>query len=1425
MHATRLTALAAVLAATIVPISAAHPKTQAKRDLSKGNTLYVVPYAHLDTQWRWAYPQVIREYIWNTMSDNLALIDKYPHYVFNFSGSRRYEMMREYYPEEYAKVAAAIKAGRWFPCGSSVDEGDANVPSAESIIRHVLYGNHYFRKNFGVASQEFMLPDCFGFPYALPTILRHCGLDGFSTQKLTWGSAVGIPFKVGNWEGPDGQSIVAALDPGSYGGGVNEDLSQNTSWLARITDTGKKSGAYVDYHYYGTGDRGGSPDPDSVAWMEKSVAGKGPITVVSSRADEMFTSLTPEQKSKLPHYKGELLLTEHSAGSITSQAHMKRWNRKNELLADAAEKASVAAMWLGRPYPQQRLYTAWDLLLGSQMHDMLPGTSLPKAYEFCYNDELLAANQFSAVARDSVGAVASQLDTRAKGTPVVVYNPLSIPREDIVEAWLPATQFSYAQAFGPDGKPVPTQMGGVKGDKVQVLFLGKAPASGMAAYDVRNVAPAQYTPNRLRAEGRTVESPRFRVTINEAGDISSVYDKLNRRETLKAPTSLDFQHHNPSAFPAWNMDWDDAKQAPYAKVGGPAKITVTEKGPVRATIEIERETNGSKFVQRVHLAEGGAGDRVEIENVIDWRTRESALKAAFPLTTANPNATYDLQVGAIERGNNNPRKYEVPQHQWFDLTSTDGKYGVAVLNDSKFGSDKPSDDTVRLTLLYTPGVRAGYQDQAVQDFGRHNILYALAPHVGDWRQGNVAWTAKRLNQPLRAFVVPAHSGGLGKRFSLVSTFSKQVEVQAVKRAEDGDGIVVRLRELTGRPASNARVNFAGRVLSAQELDGQERPLGAAMVADGALVANVRGFGLKTYRVRLAAANVQAPAVVSQPVPLSYDLDAASTDKNDRDGAFDAQGRTYPAEQLPKALNVDDVNFRLGPTNDGAKNAVVARGQTIKLPAGYRRVYVLTAATSDIPAIFKVGDRVQQTVVPAWDGYVGQWDTRLWGGVQPELAFGWDLPFIGVAPGFVKKSEVAWYASHRHIPGKGNGQYQYSYLFTKAFDVPNGATTLTLPNDPRVRIFAVSVAKANTDTVQPAAPLFDTLEDHVPGGEPQIVPTRDLNGNGVDVTLVDPLYSRGADLRYTVDGSEPTIGSPIFRGESLHLVNPTTIKVAQVRADGRLGPVATMQVDAHDDVRPVVTGIRVVPDLGLATVTFSERLDRVSAEDPSHYGFRSQIPVRRATLMRDGRTVELELDPNATIAQDETMGAVYVKDVAGNPTDPVHIAVSSLAPVYAAPDVQTKTSSTEAPVPTAGNAPWTVNLWVKVDKQPEDRTIIGGFGRSRDGRAGTGRYLTKFSNGIQFWAADMDVPTTTQLDLGKWQMLTATYDGGTLRVFKNGKEIGSGEVGLQNDVARVNILPLDAWEHQRKIDGQVRDFAVWNVALSPRAVTLLYGKAK
>ncbi|HEV2764841.1 MAG TPA: glycoside hydrolase family 38 C-terminal domain-containing protein, partial [Pyrinomonadaceae bacterium] len=887
----------------------AHAQPAPRPDLTREPTLYVVGYAHLDTQWRWEYPQVINEFLPRTMRDNFRMFEKYPSYVFNFTGSNRYRMMKEYWPEDYARVKHYVAAGRWFPAGSSVEEGDPLAASAESVIRQILYGSQFFRREFGRSSAEYMLPDSFGFPASFPSILAHAGLRGFSTQKLYWGSAApvggpasvertpaGVPFNVGVWEGPDGRGIVAALNPRPYDSNVREDYSKSPpssasnpavryfpqDWPTRIRRNGEVSGLFADYTYFGpVGDIGGAPYEFSVKMLDAVVrkqravipppppiipspdaegplvrVGDGPVRVLSATAEQMFLDIPPELITRLPRYKGEFLLTNHSAGSINSQAYQKRWNRQNELLADAAERASVGAAWLGaRPYPQQRLNDAWTLVMGGQFHDILPGTATPKAFEFSWNDDVIALNQFASVLESAAEGIAAGLDTRTKGTPVVVYNPLNVRREDVVEAFV---KFDggvppSVRVLDPEGRDVPAQVSAGKDGAARVLFLADVPAVGYAVYDVLPLdADVGYiTP--LRATNSSLENARYRVALNEAGDVSSIFDKQLNREVLSAPARLVFQTERPRDWPAWNMDWEDQRNPPRGYVSGPAKIRVVERGPVRVAVEVVREAEGSKFVQTVRLSAGDSGNRVEFDNRVDWRTREAALKATFPLTASNPRATYNWGVGTIERGNNDEKKFEVPSHQWFDLTDRSGAHGVTVLSDCKYGSDKPDDRTLRLTLLYTPGVGPGngweYADQATQDWGRHEFVYGLAAHAGDWRKAQTDWHALRLNQPLIAFQATRHAGALGKSLSLLSTSDTRVRVLAFKRAEEADEFVVRLVELDGKPLPNVRLRFAGAVASAREVNGQEQPVGPARVSRGELVTSLGPYQLRTFAVR------------------------------------------------------------------------------------------------------------------------------------------------------------------------------------------------------------------------------------------------------------------------------------------------------------------------------------------------------------------------------------------------------------------------------------------------------------------------------------------------------------------------------------------------------------------------------------------------
>jgi alpha-mannosidase len=1167
-----------------LPVMAQQGPINKAPDITKVPTLYVVPYAHLDTQWRWEMPQTISEYLLKTLKVNFDYIDKYPHYVFNWTGSNRYRLMKEYFPDDYARMTKYVAAGRWFPAGSSVEEGDVNLPSAEAIFRQVLYGNDYYRKDFGKASNEYMIPDCFGFPASLPAILAHAGVKGFSTQKLNaeWQPAPkiggpgspeqtpeGIPFNVGLWIGPDGSKVMAALNPSGYGSNVYTDLSKENpplpmpvvspeematltqqqknqlsrnrnrnnepDWVKRIDLDGKVTGVFADYHYVGTGDIGGATQEFSVKMLEaiadksettlpppprpgflkpgpasteKVRVGEGPVHVIETEADQMFNDIKPDMQAKLPTYKGDLELINHSAGSLTSQAFHKRSVVKNELLAEAAEETSVAAALLGGPaYPQKRMNDAWTLALGGHFHDTAAGTATPRAYEFAWNDDTLVANQFAGMLTSATEAVASGMNTQGSGTPLVVFNSLNVDREDLVEATVPFAGGSAPQAVrvkGPKGEEMPAQMEGGK-----VLFLAKTPAIGFAVYDVVPAAtPAGKS--TLKVTANSLENARYTVRLNADGDVSSVYDKSLKKELLSAPIRMELSNDRPKQWPAWNMDFDQEQAPPVGYVAGPATMRIKENGPVRVAIEVSREAMGSKFVQTISLATGDAGNRVEFANQVDWRSKAVNLKVAFPLTAANPNATYNEEVGTIERPNATDRQFETFSHRWIDLTDKSGGFGATILTEAKNASDKPADNTIRLTLLRTPGLQppekggpGPYSDEANQDWGHHEFLFGLAGHAKGWREAQTDWQGYRLNDPLRAFATAKHEGSLGKSFSLAQVSNPRVRVLGLKKAEASDETIVRLVELDGKPAQDVRVSFAAPVVAAREVNAQEQPMGEATLRDGALVTTFGGYQPRTFAVKLGTAKAGVVPVRSQSVDLKYDLAVASNDDTKTaGGGMDGKGDAFPAEMMPKQLTFHGVEFALASAATGTPNAVVARGQTIDLPKGkFNRVYLLAAADGgDQKVEFRVGDRATAVTVEDWGGFIGQWDTRLWkvadtrdwaisahhpawpGDYKAREA---NVPsprypedYAGLREGYVKPAEVAWYASHHHTTEGLNVPYQYSYLFAYAMDVPAGASTLTLPNNDKIRVLAVSVAEEAPETT-PAQPLIETLRHTEP----------------------------------------------------------------------------------------------------------------------------------------------------------------------------------------------------------------------------------------------------------------------------------------------------------------------------------------------------------
>lgn len=1047
---------------------------QGKYNLKKDKVLFTVGYAHLDTEWMWDYPATINDNLKRTMEENFYLFEKYPDYVFNFTGSRRYQMMKEYYPDLYKKLVNYVKLGRWHISGSSVDEAEVNMSSSESLVRQVLYGNNYFRKDFGKESSDYMLPDCFGFLANTPSIWHHCGLLGFSTQKLTWHSAAGIPFNVGIWNGPDGKGLIAALNATDYNGHVVSRLDQDSGWNARLSDNIKRYGFSFDYRYYGVGDEGGAPRENDIKHVVGSLHNEdSKFKVILTSSDQMYKEITPELKKKLPVYTGDLLLIEHSAGSLTSQAYMKRLNRKNELLAQSAEQAATVADWLGgAEYPFEKLNNSWGLLLGSQFHDLLPGTALPKAYEYAWNDGFIAGNGFAEVLKNSVDVLSSQLNTQVQNRAVVVYNPVARDREDIVTAELNYPQLPVnIKVFDKTGHVVPSQIIERKGNSLKFIFEAKVPSAGLSVFDVREDEEQRPLSNSLAVTSGSLENEYYRVKIGDNGDILSIYDKKASRELLSKPARLEFLEEHPNEWPAWNMDWKDRQHPPIDYLDKNAVITILEQGPVRVALSIKREGCNSIINQVVSLGIGEAGKHVEVTNKIDWQSKEVSLKASFPLTVSNQNATYNMGVGTIERGNNMETKFEVPSKEWFDLTDQSGKYGVSILEDCKYGSDKPDDSTLRLTLLYTPKANAfnnAYIHQSSQDWGFHDFRYGIYGHAGNWLKGQSAWQGMFFNQPLLAFETPKHDGVFGKSVSLLKTSSPAVGVMALKKMEQGGYYLVRVNELTGKDQQGISISFPGKIEDAYEVNGQEQKIGDANFSKGKLNFDITHYTLRSFAVKLATPAVPVNKPAQTIVDLPYNADVFSFDHNRTDGNFDGH-YSYPAEQIPAEIVSESIRFRMGSTEDEQNNAMTCKGQQILLPQGkYTKLYILAAANEDTRDSLQVDGQYYPLNVQAGSGYIGQFYNREF---TPDL-----VKVTAIENPYSKKDNISWFASHRHIgyPSK-NDAYKYCYIYKYMVYLPQGAKTITFPDNQRIKIFAATVTTGNEE-VKSLQPLNDEFQN-------------------------------------------------------------------------------------------------------------------------------------------------------------------------------------------------------------------------------------------------------------------------------------------------------------------------------------------------------------
>lgn len=1027
--------------------------------------VYVVANAHLDTQWNWDVQTTIKEYVRNTLNQNLLLLKHYPNYIFNFEGGIKYAWMKEYYPLEYAEMKKYVNMGRWHVAGSSWDANDVLIPSPESVIRNILLGQEFYRKEFQTEGTDIFLPDCFGFSWTLPTIASHCGLIGFSSQKLGWRwrafyESGKLPFTIGLWKGINGSSIIFAHGYAYTKHWDDIDLSNDKELLDLSAHTPLKT----VYRYYGsTGDRGGSPTIYSVRAVEKGLKGNGPLQIISATSDQLFKDYFPyEVHPELPVFNGELLMDVHGSGCYTSQAAMKLYNRQNELLGDAAERSAVCADWLNRvSYPGAKLTDIWKRFVFHQFHDDLTGTSIPRVYEFSWNDELISLSQFSDVLTSSVRGVAGELDTSVKGVPVVLYNALGFQVNSIVkvEICMPKCPKGIS-VFDNSGKEVTSQFISYQNGKLTLLIEATVPAVGYAVYDIRSSSNEPTALLKLVQENDKYqfENSVYRMILNLNGDIISLVDKRFNKEIVKSGKAIRlalFTENRSEEWPAWEIHKRTIDKEPISIGGEKAEISLVENGNLRKRLCIKKKYGKSVFCQYICLYEGRLSHRIDFQNEIDWESKNALLKAEFPLNVENGKATYDLGLGSIMRGNNTKTAYEVYAHYWADLTDKNNSYGVSILNDSKYGWDKPDNHTLRLTLLHTPAAGGEHVYQSYQDFGHHNFIYSLIGHSGQLDKVETVQQAEQLNQQLKAFQTDKHKGTIGKNFSFARSNNQNVLIKAIKKAESSDEYIVRVYEIGGEREQYATMTFAGEIIDACEADGTEKKIGNATFSGKELQVIIGPFSIKTFKVKLKSPGLKSPIVEAEYLPLDYNRKCTSWNEFRQEGNFES-GYSYAAELLPDSMVVNQIPFRLGEKDTA--NGMTCEGDTLWLPTekAYNRIYFLAASTdTDHTVAFTCGKKEQIVSIPCYTGFIGQWG------------------HINHTRGYLKSAEIAYIGTHRHHATNGDCPYEFTYMFKFGLDIPEGATFLILPKNKKVVLFAATMLQEKVPPVRVSSQLFRT----------------------------------------------------------------------------------------------------------------------------------------------------------------------------------------------------------------------------------------------------------------------------------------------------------------------------------------------------------------
>ena len=709
-------------------------------------TVYAVGHGHLDLAWLWPVRETKRKSI-RTFSNAIYESEQCPSYVFNGSQPQQYEFIKEQSPEFFGKIKQAVKNGNIEPQGGMWVESDTNLPCGESLIRQCFYGKKYFRYEFGKDVKTLWLPDVFGYTAALPQIIKKCGMDSFMTIKLSWNNINAFPHHTFIWNGLDDSKVLVHMPPeGDYNSNATPYAFEKTFRLYK-----EKEVSDIALMSFGIGDGGGGPGEYHVE-MAKRCESLRYIPNVKMSSSEQFFDELKKDVSNYPEYKGELYLEKHQ-GTYTTQGKVKKNNRMCERLLHFAEWICTMAYMQGKAYPHKELEEIWKEVLLYQFHDILPGSSIHRVYEECNARYEIIKESLNNIIDEAVSYL------RNDENAYFAVNPIDFDRCGYTKhknEW-----YKYS----------------------------------LAPYSSCKLEKAEL-PVSLYFSKNVIENENLKVVFNNKGQIEKILDKHNDYNCVSSSFNAVRIYKDRFVHPynAWDIDINYTKHKPKDMQLINSREYIDGNSAVR---ENEFSYNKSTLKQRIILTENST--YIKVENEVNWHETHKMLRIdAYPKNFSD-KVLCDIQFGKIERSTKTDNKidyaqFEISAHKWIDVY--DGKYGVAILNDCKYGY-RVKDGLISLNCLRSPV----YPDKTA-DRGEHSFTYAIYPHREKPTESELIKIGYELNNPLRIY-----KGSLDIK-PIFNCDNSNIIIETVFVNDKGN-IAVRMYETAGKETeTSVSINIA-----------------------------------------------------------------------------------------------------------------------------------------------------------------------------------------------------------------------------------------------------------------------------------------------------------------------------------------------------------------------------------------------------------------------------------------------------------------------------------------------------------------------------------------------------------------------------------------------------------------------------------------